>query len=161
MLLRVASCSAARALPRLPSAAQRALPALLARGLAAPAGPPRAAGPAPSRHLAGAADSTAQMHDTIQTVLAALLDGKESCFETFEPSLGADGVLLLDIGDKGTYSLQATDGGQLLLFSPVAGPKYYNYDAGNGWWSCPQDGHLMIELLVRELMHSTSVCINL
>ena len=28
-------------------------------------------------------------------------------------------------------------------------------------WRSPEDGHLMVELLVRELMHSTSVCINL
>ena len=87
-------------------------------------------------------------------------DAKEACADTFVPSLGEDGKLALDLGDKGWYSLEEV-GGQLLLFSPVSGPKYYDYDAANGWWSNPQDGHLLVELLVRELMHSTSVYINL
>jgi len=38
---------------------------------------------------------------------------------------------------------------------------YYEYDPGNKWWSSPTDGHLMDELLVRELMHITSVYLNL
>ena len=41
------------------------------------------------------------------------------------------------------------------------GPLYYDYDPENKWWKNPIDGHLMVELLVRELMHSTSVYINL
>lgn len=75
--------------------------------------------------------------------------------------MDAHGVLHLDLGDaKGHYSLQK-HGKQLLLFSPLSGPKYYDYDAGNGWWVAPDDGHLLDELLVRELMHITSVYLNL
>eukprot|EP00966_Prymnesium_polylepis_P308414 7127283-Prymnesium_polylepis.1 len=88
------------------------------------------------------------------------MDGKAACSDTFEPSLGEDGVLVLDLGAKGQYSLQVA-GQQLLLFSPITGPVYYNYDAENEWWSNANDGHLMVELLVRELMHITSVYINL
>ena len=78
----------------------------------------------------------------------------------FEPTLGDDGVLLLDLGPKGQYSLQAANG-RLLLFSPLVGPKYYDYDPSNRWWYAPEDGHLLDELLVRELMHITSVYLNL
>jgi frataxin-like iron-binding protein CyaY len=102
----------------------------------------------------------AEAGSTISTIHAALNDAKGACSDTFEPALSADGIMSLDLGDKGQYSLQP-DGERLLLFSPVVGPKHYTWDAANGWWSSPEDGHLLVELLVRELMHSTSVCINL
>ena len=35
------------------------------------------------------------------------------------------------------------------------------HDPENKWWANPNDGHLMVELLVRELMHITSVYIDL
>ena len=94
-------------------------------------------------------------------MLGVMLEAREGCFETFEPSLGDDGVLTLDLGDKGQYSLQAMGADQLLLFSPVVGPKYYSYDPANRWWCSAEDGHLLDELLVRELMHSTSVYLAL
>ena len=78
----------------------------------------------------------------------------------FEPSINDEGVLTLDLGCKGQYSLQV-EGDRLLLFSAVSGPRYYSYDESNDWWYNADDGHLLVELLVRELMHSTSVCINL
>ena len=97
----------------------------------------------------------------ISRIHAVLLDAKEGCSDTFEPSIGDDGVLLLDLGDKGQYSMQAHEQDKLLVFSPLAGPKIYAFDASNRWWSATDDGHLMDELLVRELMHITSVCLNL
>ena len=72
-----------------------------------------------------------------------------------------------EIADEARIALQHmllqsdNHGERLLLFSPLSGPKYYSYDAANGWWSAPDDGHLLDELLVRELMHTTSVCLNL
>ena len=73
----------------------------------------------------------------------------------------SDGILTLDLGSaKGQYTFQEFNG-QLLLFSPLSGPKYYTYDAGNRWWCAIDDGHLLDELLVRELMHVTSVYLNL
>ena len=110
--------------------------------------------------LVHSADSRAAPETAIKRIQAAFVDAGSSCAERFEASLGEDGILLLDLGDKGQYSLQA-QGERLLLFSPISGPKYYSYDAGNGWWSAPDDGHLLEELLVRELMHTTSVYLNL
>lgn len=97
----------------------------------------------------------------IGTIHTAFEDAATSCSDTFKPSLSeSGGMLSLDLGDKGQYSLQL-DGEGLLLFSPVIGPKRYIYDPANDWWANPDDGHQLIELLVRELMHSTSVYINL
>ena len=92
--------------------------------------------------------------------MEALNDAKDACSDTFEPTLGADGVLWLSLGSRGYYSLQEHNG-QLLLFSPITGPLYYEYDKENEWWKSPTDGHLLHDLLVRELMHLTSVCLNL
>ena len=69
--------------------------------------------------------------------------------------MGDDGVLLLDLGDKGQYSLQA-EGEKLLLFSPLSGPIYYVYDPANRWWSAPTDGHLLDELLPGVAEKTTS-----
>ena len=115
------------------------------------------------RHLASAA--TPPPPETpaacIARVHAVMLDGQAACFDTFEPSIGDDGILLLDLGEKGQYSLQPHEHDKLMLFSPLVGPKIYSFDESNRWWSAVDDGHLMDELLVRELMHITSVCLNL
>mmetsp|Transcript_51336 Transcript_51336/g.171340 ORF Transcript_51336/g.171340 Transcript_51336/m.171340 type:complete len:176 (+) Transcript_51336:2-529(+) len=102
----------------------------------------------------------------IDTIYAALIDAKEAAAaatpsETFEPSLDADGKILLDLGEKGQYGLEALPDGRVLLFSPLIGPRYYDWDAENEWFYDKADGHLLVELLVRELMHITSVCVNL
>lgn len=96
----------------------------------------------------------------MKKIQSALEDARDSTSETFDPHMNADGVLVLDLGPKGQYSLQV-EGETLLLFSAASGPRYYVYDADNDWWRNPDDGHLLVELLVRELMHSTSVYINL
>ena len=97
----------------------------------------------------------------IVRVHAVMLDAQGGCSDTFEPSISDDGVLTLDLGAKGQYSLQPHEQDKILLFSPIAGPKIYAFDPSNRWWSATDDGHLMDELLVRELMHITSVCLNL
>ena len=97
----------------------------------------------------------------IRRLHAVMLDAAGNTHETFTPTVGADGMLLtIDLGDKGQYSMQAHHG-QLLLFSPVSGPCYYDFDGGNHWWKDPKDGHLLDEKLVREIMHITSVYLNL
>ena len=48
--------------------------------------------------------------------------------------------------------MQPHKNGQLILFSPVSGPCYYAFDGGNRWWIDPNDGHLLDEKLVREMM---------
>jgi len=114
------------------------------------------------RDASAAADFDAvRTQSMIRTVLAALEDGRGATSETFVPQLNERGGLELDLGDKGWYTLEAAEGGLLLLFSPLSGPKYYEYDEGNDWWVNREDGHLLAELLVRELMHITSVCVNL
>ena len=113
------------------------------------------------RRLSANAGGTAEQEAAIARLHAAFIEASEACYETFEPTLGDDGMLLLDLGPKGQFSVQSADGGRLLLFSAISGPKYYSYDEANGWWSDPNDGHLLDELLVRELMHITSVCLNL
>lgn len=96
----------------------------------------------------------------VSTIYAALLDSKEATRDTFDPTMqGAQ--LVLHLGEKGQYSLEPTPDGRLCLFSPVSGPRWYEYDKDNAWFANKQDGHLLIELLVRELMHSTSVYVNL
>jgi len=40
---------------------------------------------------------------------------------TFEPTLGHDGVLWLNLGDNGYYTIQSLPNGQQLLFSPITG----------------------------------------
>jgi frataxin-like iron-binding protein CyaY len=99
--------------------------------------------------------------EAVQRILAVMVEAREGCSDVFEPALQADGVLLLDLGSKGQYSLQPAEDEQLLLFSPISGPKYYAYDTSNRWWCAVDDGHLLDELLVRELMHTTSVYLNL
>ncbi len=99
--------------------------------------------------------------DAIRTIFGALEEAASTCSDDFEVRLDADGTLTLDLGGKGMYSLQQVDGGRLYLFSPVSGPLYYGFDAENCWWSNPDDGHLLVELLVRELMHTTGCFINL
>jgi frataxin-like iron-binding protein CyaY len=93
--------------------------------------------------------------------MKVMMDAREGCSDTFEPALQDDDMLLLDLGSKGQYSLQPAANDQLLLFSPLSGPKYYHYDVDNRWWCAVDDGHLLDELLVRELMHITSVYLNL
>jgi|EP00900_Chrysochromulina_parva_P019651 hypothetical protein len=97
----------------------------------------------------------------VQRVFKAMCDAKETCSDHFEPSLDAGSKLLLDLGKKGQYSLEVAPGDKLLLFSPITGPKYYKYDPQNRWWAAVDDGHLLEEILVRELMHITSVCLNM
>jgi hypothetical protein len=96
----------------------------------------------------------------IQRLYGVMLASSDTCNETFNPTLDVNGILVVDLGAKGQYSMQASDG-QLLLFSPVSGPCYYNYDTANLWWFDPSDGHLLDEKLVREMMHITSVFLNL
>lgn len=108
--------------------------------------------PASRRLSSSAASGTPEA--AIARIHAAFIESGDACNDTFKPSLGEDGILLLDLGDKGQYSLQAADGGQLLLFSALSGPKYYTFDAGNGWWVAKDDGHVLDELLVRELMRT-------
>ena len=109
------------------------------------------------RCLATAPETTAA---AIQRLLGVMQEAAESCHDTFNPEIDANGHLIVDLGDKGTYSMQ-DDRGRLLLFSPVSGPCHYEFDAGNRWWSAPDDGHLLDEKLVREMMHITSVYLNL
>ena len=54
-------------------------------------------------------------------IQAAFVDAAEGQGEQFEATMGDDGVLTLDLGPKGQYSLQVMGGQttQLLLFSPV------------------------------------------
>ena len=107
---------------------------------------------------ASPADQTPQA--AVERLHGVMLEAAESSPETFVATVDADGVLTVDLGDKGTYSMQAHDG-RLLVFSPISGPCYYEFDAGNKWWSAPDDGHLLDEKLVREMMHITSVYLNL
>ena len=109
------------------------------------------------RCLATAPETTAA---AIQRLLGVMHEAAENCSDTFIPAIDENGHLVVDLGDKGMYSMQ-DDGGRLLLFSPVSGPCHYEFDAGNRWWSAPDDGHLLDEKLVREMMHITSVYLNL
>ena len=57
----------------------------------------------------------------VARIMKAFEEARDSCLSgTFEPTLGDDGVLWLNLGEKGYYSLQES-GQQLLLFSPVTG----------------------------------------
>jgi hypothetical protein len=52
-------------------------------------------------------------------------------------------------GSLGTNSRKAN----LLLFSPVSGRSFrYEFDAESEWWRCTEDGHLLQEFFVREIM---------
>ena len=116
-----------------------------------------------ARQLASAAPD-GEAGRTLQQIMGALEEAKSAIgtSEVFEPSMQPDGTLLLELGPKGQFSLQALDGGaQLLFFSPISGPKYYEWDSENLWWHSTQDGHQLVEIMVRELMHITSVYINL
>lgn len=112
------------------------------------------------RTLSAVASVPAAATRWIKKIQMALEDAREGTADTFEPYMNDEGVLVLDLGSKGQYSLQL-EGERLLLFSATSGPRYYVYDADNDWWHNPDDGHLLVELLVRELMHTTSACINL
>lgn len=96
----------------------------------------------------------------VQRLLGVMEEAASGCSDTFQPSINGDGHLVVDLGSKGQYSMQA-EGAKLLVFSPVSGPCYYQYDSANRWWSDPTDGHLLDEKLVREMMHITSVYLNL
>ena len=59
----------------------------------------------------------------VARILAAFTVGQATLAEisakdTFNPTIGDDGVLWLDLGDKGYYSLQAQPDGQLLRAPP-------------------------------------------
>lgn len=46
---------------------------------------------------------------------------------------------------------------KLTMFSPVSTAVYsYSFDKGNDAWVSDDDGHLLVELLTRELMSSCS-----
>ena len=96
----------------------------------------------------------------IQRLYAVMKEASEGCHDTFNPTIDKSNVLVVDLGSKGQYSVQA-DEGELLMFSPISGPAHYVYDVMNAWWYHPSDGHLMDEKLVREMMHTTSVYLNL
>lgn len=113
------------------------------------------------RHAATGTTTPSPASKEVARVFAAMEDAAETCTDDFVPSLDDDGRLLLDLGAKGQYSLEAAPEDKLLLFSPITGPIYYTYDPQNRWWCAVSDGHLLDELLVRELMHITSVCLNL
>ena len=58
--------------------------------------------------------------------MKAFEEARDSCRSgTFEPTIGDDGVLWLNLGEKGYYSLQESHGQQLLLFSPITGARSY------------------------------------
>ncbi|KAG8470719.1 hypothetical protein KFE25_009140 [Diacronema lutheri] len=79
----------------------------------------------------------------------------------------ADGRVQLDLGPSiGYYSISSEVSGRpavpkILLTSPVSGARWYVWDAPNESWSSPDDGHHLVELFVRELMHSTARYVNL
>ena len=80
--------------------------------------------------------------EAVSRVMKVMLEARDGCSDTFDPTLQDDGMLLLDLGSKGQYSLQPAANNQLLLFSPLSGPKYYHYDVENRWWCAIDDGHL-------------------
>ena len=60
----------------------------------------------------------------IDTIYAALVDAKEAAAvatpsETFEPSLDADGKILLELGEKGQYGLEALPDGRVTEREPL------------------------------------------
>jgi frataxin-like iron-binding protein CyaY len=79
----------------------------------------------------------------------------------------SDGKIDLDLGAAiGCYSLSSETSGnppiqKILLVSPVSGARWYEWDASNECWASPDDGHQLVELLVREVMHSTARYVNL
>lgn len=90
-------------------------------------------------------------------------------------SFGSDAVeldeasnkLSLDLGaEKGVYVIMreprtSTHPERLCLASPVSGARWYVYDVPHKAWVSPDDGHHLIELFVRELVHSTARYIDL
>ncbi len=56
--------------------------------------------------------------------------------------------------EKGSYMINIDDKQQILqVFSPVSSNVYnYKYDVNNQRWIDQSDGHIFLELLVRELM---------
>ena len=106
-------------------------------------------------------DAAHAAQDTLRDVFAAFEEARGATTDFFEPQL-KDGELVLDLGPKGQYSLSQVAGQQqIMLFSPISGPQMYRFDADNGWWANELDGHLLNDLLVREIMHITSVYLNL
>ena len=62
----------------------------------------------------------------VARIMKAFEEARDSCRSgTFEPTIGDDGVLWLNLGEKGYYSLQESHGQQLLLFSPITGARSY------------------------------------
>eukprot|EP00472_Partenskyella_glossopodia_P002155 CAMPEP_0197527554 /NCGR_PEP_ID=MMETSP1318-20131121/22117_1 /TAXON_ID=552666 /ORGANISM="Partenskyella glossopodia, Strain RCC365" /LENGTH=78 /DNA_ID=CAMNT_0043082273 /DNA_START=170 /DNA_END=403 /DNA_ORIENTATION=- len=64
------------------------------------------------------------------------------------------GSLCITIGNPGSYMFNARPKQKdVQMFSPISGQMYtYRYDKGTSEWISVDDGHLMVELLTRELL---------
>lgn len=110
--------------------------------------------------LGGAApgDAPAELR-RIHAALADAFSGEEAVI--------TGGKVELNLGPAiGYYTLSSETSGnppvaKILLASPVSGAHWYVWDAANASWCCPDNGHHLVELFVREVMHSTARYVNL
>lgn len=117
------------------------------------------------RRLATAAAGDAPLGDAgaeLQRIHLALADAFGA-----EKTALTNGKLELDLGPAiGFYSLSSETSGRppvekILLTSPVSGARWYVFDGAEKSWRSQADGHHLVELFVREIMHSTSRYVNL
>lgn len=99
--------------------------------------------------------TTQHAHRTIRRIHDALADARETAnepvFELTTTEAPAPLALTLDLGARGTYGLEALSAERIRLFSPVSGPREYAWDDSELWFVA-SDGHVLDELLVRELL---------
>ncbi len=102
-----------------------------------------------------ATTTTQHAHRTIRRIHDALADARETAnepvFELATTEAPAPVTLTLELGARGTYGLEALSAERIRLFSPVSGPREYAWDKSERWFVA-SDGHVLDELLVRELL---------
>lgn len=73
--------------------------------------------------------------------------------DSYRDETGTEDVLHVHIRDFGDYVFKTNKAEQLIqLTSPKSGVWNYAYDPDNDRWVCSKDGHLVDELLLREIL---------
>lgn len=73
--------------------------------------------------------------------------------KVFEVEQEGDRVTI-NVGERGRFELSWLSAeGIVTLRSPLRGEFKYSYDWGRETWLCTTDGHLLLDLLTRDLIY--------
>ena len=113
------------------------------------------------RPLSGIASGPSRAASELSRVSKAFIDAFGECSVQVR-----DGEVTINLGpEAGTYKLASGTGKagqeQIMMSSPVSGARWYEWDPTEKSWVSPDDGHHLVEMMSREIVHSTHRYVDL